>query len=75
VVKDWVKITWSIGAISALHDFNMCVGIPSGPEALLVSNYWSRFSIPSVENIMWSQVGYIEVSKFGVPLSLSVKNV
>jgi len=73
VINDWVKITWRIGPILALQNFNMCVGILSGPRALLGSSCCSRFSIPSTENVMWSQLGYTKLSRLGISSFSSVK--
>ena len=69
----WRLLGEYVGAISALQSFNMYVGIPSEPGALLGSSCCSRFSSPLTENVMWSQLGYTKVSRLGISSSSAVK--
>ena len=72
-MTDWVKMTWSIGAISAEHCLSTIDGISSGPGDLFVSSSQSNLKMPSVENDISGIDGY-EDSAVGMSVRFSFVN-
>ena len=70
-VRDWIKITVRIGAISFAQNFRILVGMLSGPDALLGSRVSRRFCTPSHETSISGIIGCGVLSQFGMSVVFS----